>query len=103
MLTSIHFSFVGTVYEVIQLIHLLLFEGKRKIQNVILPHNINLEIIGAIHKVCMLSMGGGGGGHAKIAHTYCLKRYILLSKCVNGVRRKGCYIECMYFVGDPIG
>ena len=48
-------------------------------------------------------MGEGGGGQAKIAYTYCLKRYILLSKYVHGVRGEGCYIECMYFMGDPIG
>ena len=59
MLTYIHFSFVGTVYEVIQVIHLLLFEGKQKNQNVILLHNIYLEIIGAIHKVYICSDGGG--------------------------------------------
>ena len=60
VVTYIHFPFVGTVYEVIQVIHLLLFEAKQKNQNVILLHNIYLEIIGAIHEVCMLRGGGGG-------------------------------------------
>ena len=32
---------------------------------------------------------GGGGGQAKITYTYCLKRYILLYKCVHGVRGGG--------------